>query len=275
MIFYPRYPAHYLGKTLHLTMEEDGAYTRLLDWMYMNNAKSIPKQSVLQIARASKPREKRAVTSVLAQFFFETETGYENERVSSEVDKNANRAETARNNGLRGGRPRKQKPSGFSAGSEKPPPDNPEGKPDAKQTESSRKTTQTQTQKGVGESTVSVEMCETSARAVEASASLRKLGMRDVMPTRPELLALLEAGATLAQLTDTARELTEKRGEAPKLGYLAATLQGRARDVAAAGAAGVALTVVPGSGPRGAESSCDRVERLAQALDRREGGSDG
>lgn len=51
MNYYPRYPAHYQTKTLHLTMEQDGAYTRLLDWYYANE-RPIPHAQRHAIARA-------------------------------------------------------------------------------------------------------------------------------------------------------------------------------------------------------------------------------
>src|SRR5690606_8792024 len=137
--YYPRYPAHYVSKTLHLTMEQDGAYTRLMDWMYMNNATAIPAERVFVIARASKPSEKRAVKAVLAEFFSETETGYENERVSAEIERAAPRVNAARNNGLRGGRPKKAKPTGFPDGDEN---GNPPGFHGETQEEPSAKATQ-------------------------------------------------------------------------------------------------------------------------------------
>jgi hypothetical protein len=100
--------------------------------------------------------------------------------------------------------------------------------------------------------------------AVEASVALRELGMLDVTPSRPDLLELLDAGATLAQLTDTAAELRDRRGRVPSLPYLASTLKGRAADFAAAGA------VVPMNGAPRHESHAERAERLLREAEARE-----
>ncbi|AUD03456.1 DUF1376 domain-containing protein [Spirosoma pollinicola] len=32
--WYPRYPGDYARKTAHLSLTEDGAYTKLMDWYY-------------------------------------------------------------------------------------------------------------------------------------------------------------------------------------------------------------------------------------------------
>ncbi|WP_333676774.1 hypothetical protein [Dyella sp.] len=117
------------------------------------------------------------------------------------------------------------------------------------------------------------EHTDASARAVvEACKVLRKLGMLDVQPQRPELLDLVGRGCTVEQMALTAAELalksanffndtdlhpellelfasgatqaqmlmtqeqyTRLRNCVPKLPYLAATLIGRAKDAARLG----------------------------------------
>lgn len=117
------------------------------------------------------------------------------------------------------------------------------------------------------------EHADASARAVvEACKVLRKLGMFDVQPQRPELFDLVGRGCTVEQMALTASELalkaanflndtemhpellelfasgatqqqmlltfeqyTHLRNCAPKLPYLAATLIGRAKDAARLG----------------------------------------
>lgn len=115
MNFYPRYPAHYVAKTLHLTMEQDGAYSRLLDWCYMNE-RAVPHAQRYSIARATKTSEKRAVDAVLNEFFERTENEWENDRVSDEIEKAAPRLAAAKANGRKGGRPRKHHPNENPAG---------------------------------------------------------------------------------------------------------------------------------------------------------------
>jgi hypothetical protein len=68
---------------------------------------------------------------------------------------------------------------------------------------------------------------------IAMAKALRDLGMKDVSPSRMELLQLVAAGATIEQAVDTARELQNRpkaHGQLPNLNYLAATLMGRAAD---------------------------------------------
>ena len=115
MNFYPRYPAHYVAKTLHLTMEQDGAYSRLLDWCYMNE-RPVPHAQRYAIARASKPSEKRAVDAVLSEFFSRSENEWQNDRVTAEIVEADLRISAAKANGRKGGRPRKDAEDGNPTG---------------------------------------------------------------------------------------------------------------------------------------------------------------
>lgn len=112
MNYYSRYPGHYLAATVHLTMEQDGAYNRLLDWCYSNES-GIPHDKRYSIGRAQKTSEKRAINDVLSEFFFLEKDVWIQNRVVEEIEKSSPRIEAARNNGLRGGRPRKEKPAGL------------------------------------------------------------------------------------------------------------------------------------------------------------------
>lgn len=131
MNFYPRYPAHYVAKTLHLTMEQDGAYTRLLDWCYMNE-RPVPNGQRYAIARATKPSEKRAVDDVLSEFFSRVENEWENDRVSSEIAEAAPRIASAKANGRKGGRPKKAPDPGTPPGGAEKPSGKPGGIPSSK-----------------------------------------------------------------------------------------------------------------------------------------------
>lgn len=64
----------HLMRTLHLTMSEEGAYRRLLDWW--NDKKApIPNESAFRIARAMTQKERTDVESVLCQFFTQNNDG--------------------------------------------------------------------------------------------------------------------------------------------------------------------------------------------------------
>lgn len=113
MNYYPRYVADYTAKTIHLSMEQDGAYTRLLDWSYANE-RPIPHDRRYTIARAMKASERKAVDDMLAEFFTRTDEGWVNQRAVKELIAAAPKIEAARRNGKLGGRPPKEKPTGFS-----------------------------------------------------------------------------------------------------------------------------------------------------------------
>lgn len=114
MNYYPRYPSHYLAATVDLTMEQDGAYTRLLDWYYSREC-AIPDNKRYVIGRAIVRKERAAIDYVLATFFNkDLALGvWTHDRVESELGKAAPKIEAARENGKRGGRPSKKEPSGF------------------------------------------------------------------------------------------------------------------------------------------------------------------
>ena len=125
MDYYRRYVADYLSKTVSLSMAEDGAYGRMLDWYYANE-KPLPPDldRVFAITRARTPAEKKAVAAVLHEHFELRRDGYHNRRADSElgvaVPKIEKMREVARENGKKGGR----KPGtkiGTEIGSDKEP----------------------------------------------------------------------------------------------------------------------------------------------------------
>ncbi len=116
--YYPRYPAHYIAKTMHLTMEQDGAYNRLLDWYYLNE-RPIPNGARYAITRAMTASERKSVDSVLAEFFTNEGDAWSNDRTEGEIATAQPKIAAAKANGKKGGRPRKnpagstEKPTGF------------------------------------------------------------------------------------------------------------------------------------------------------------------
>lgn len=109
---------------------------------------------------------------------------------------------------------------------------------------------------------------EQEQRALEAAIALRALGMLDVTPTRAELHTLIAAGATLAQLTDAAEELTaKKKGAPPSLPYLAATLLGRAADLQRGTHHGSTATTGGRASPKSATARAEAARRAGDARD--------
>lgn len=116
MNYWPRYVGDIQRKTGHLSCAEMGAYDRLLDHVYATE-EPLPSDidACCRIARAMEKSEKKAVESVLRQFFNLRDDGYHNNRAAEEIEKDAPRRASAKENGRLGGRPKRtqQKPSGF------------------------------------------------------------------------------------------------------------------------------------------------------------------
>ncbi len=118
MKFYKRFPGDITVKTGHLTLAEFGAYDRLLDHYYATE-QPIPANRAYGICRAQSRDDRAAVDGVLTEFFELTEAGWVQGRAEEVIAEALPRIEAARENGKKGGRPRKpvateQKPAGFS-----------------------------------------------------------------------------------------------------------------------------------------------------------------
>lgn len=110
--FYPHHIGDYLTATAHLTWQEDCAYRRLLD-VYYSREQALPAEvaQACRLVRAQSKDERKAVETVLAEFFTLTDAGWTHARCEAEIVKASEAAERARVNGKKGGRPPKQKPT--------------------------------------------------------------------------------------------------------------------------------------------------------------------
>jgi uncharacterized protein YdaU (DUF1376 family) len=118
--YYERHLGDYAKDTGHLSMLEHGAYTLLLD-RYYGTERGIPADDAYRQARAKTQAERAAVDAVLREFFTLTDGCWVKTRVEQEIAKAQKRIGSARENGLKGGRPPKetqQEPSGFPVGSD-------------------------------------------------------------------------------------------------------------------------------------------------------------
>ena len=96
----------YASHTRHLSLMEDLAYRRMLDSYYLHE-KPLPEDAV-QVARLIGMRENVAeVEQVLADFFELTAEGWSHSRADREIAEFSRFVEKQRENGKRGGRPRK------------------------------------------------------------------------------------------------------------------------------------------------------------------------
>lgn len=106
MNYYKRFPGDYLRDTVHLTMLQDGAYTRLLDWCYANE-KPLPaeKPALYRIARSQSASERAAVDVILTSFFTLAAEGWTQVRAEQTIAAHKEVAKVHRDNGRKGGRP--------------------------------------------------------------------------------------------------------------------------------------------------------------------------
>ena len=111
MYKYLHHISDFVVDTTHLTPIEECFYRRAIDFYYLNE-KPLPKetQSVFRRLRATTKEEKDAVLNVLQDFFFEQEDGFHNKRCDAEIAEYQQNASKSRENGKKGGRPRKNKP---------------------------------------------------------------------------------------------------------------------------------------------------------------------
>jgi uncharacterized protein YdaU (DUF1376 family) len=94
----------YIKHTMHLTVEEDITYRRLLD-MYYDTESPIPTDIQWVSRRLRMPAN--FVESVLDEFFQLTEDGYRNYRADAEIAEYHTYIDKQRSNGKLGGRPKK------------------------------------------------------------------------------------------------------------------------------------------------------------------------
>lgn len=114
MNFYKRFIGDIQAKTGNLSLAEFGAYDRLLDHYY-STEEAIPLDADerYRICRAMSEEERRAVDKVITKFFQETPAGYVQSKAEEVISAALPLIEAARENGKKGGRPRKE-PAGFS-----------------------------------------------------------------------------------------------------------------------------------------------------------------
>jgi uncharacterized protein YdaU (DUF1376 family) len=106
MHYYQFHIADFALHTTHLTLEEEAVYRRLLDFYY-DTEKPIPKETSRVIRRLRLIDYSNIVESVLVEFFILQDDGWHNLRADEEIKSYQSKADIARENGKKGGRPKK------------------------------------------------------------------------------------------------------------------------------------------------------------------------
>lgn len=97
MNFYKHHLGDYAAATSHLSWDEDCAYRRLLDQYYKREAPLPPDlKDVCRLARAATPAQRRAVETVLGEFFALLGDGWHQKRCDEEIGQASAQADTNR-----------------------------------------------------------------------------------------------------------------------------------------------------------------------------------
>lgn len=246
MNYYERHLGDYARDTAHLSLIEHGVYTLLLDRYYATE-QPIPEDQAHRVARARSREEKAAVDAVLDEFFTLLDGAYHNRRCDEEIDKLQARFEAKRENGKKGGRPKKnagsdnrtetqEKPTGFDSDNR----------------------TETETKAHQAPSTIQKQkqvlgtLTDLEGRALDpphdpppdddppppdataagrACLAMRRGGLTRTNPADPRLLAAIAEGATDAMWQATAAEAAGHDPPKP-VAWVIATVRGRIADAA-------------------------------------------
>jgi uncharacterized protein YdaU (DUF1376 family) len=136
MNYYKRHIGDYMKATAHLSLLEHGVYNRLLD-VYYTRESGIPEDQAARLVSARSKDELAALKIVLAEFFFEVDGVWMNNRCEEEIEAQNARAEKNREVGKKGGRPPKTEtqtvsennPNGFQTETQTVSENNPSHKP--------------------------------------------------------------------------------------------------------------------------------------------------
>lgn len=239
MNFYKRHIGDYIKDAGHLSLLEHGVYCRLLDVYYTREA-GIPDDKAARLIGARGKDEQQALQNVLDEFFTLVDGHWIQDRCEREIQVANAKAVKNRENGSKGGRPKKKEtesqteenPNGLLVGNHVGSKNNLSQTPDTRhQTPDTRLEVNTalSTSTGVGPGN------SKSARPSpgEISKAMRAKGVMS-QPDDPRILALVEQGVSVGTVTaacDAAR--SAKPNESIGVGYVVAILKRWSEEAAA------------------------------------------
>jgi uncharacterized protein YdaU (DUF1376 family) len=97
MNYYPHHIGDFTRDTAHLSMLEEGAYRRMID-VYYGSEKPLPAESgkLYRLVRAQSSSERKAVDTVLGEFFEKRDDGWHQKRCDEEICKAHEKSQKAR-----------------------------------------------------------------------------------------------------------------------------------------------------------------------------------
>jgi len=265
MNYYEHHLGDYAAATAHLSWDEDMAYTRLIR-AYYHHEKPIPadQREACRLARATTPAQRRAVDTVLREFFELHDDGWHQKRCDEEIERyqdkqtKAKRSAEARWNAKR---------SECERISDR----NANASADAMRTHSEgnaprHQTPDTKPLPSVGVAREPARESPEPTLSGQACRLMREAGVQRVNPSDPKLAQLLSQGVTPQQLGDLAAELRETKPDAHQP-YVLAAMQGRLRDAAAMPQHPPGTAQRAGQRPGSAYG--DEIDRISAAIDGR------
>lgn len=248
MNYYERHLGDYTRDTAHLSLLEHGVYTILLDRYYITE-QGIPDAMKYRLARARTRAERAAVDIVLQEFFTLQEGNWVNHRAEEEIEKARKKIGVARENGGKGGRPRKETKLESETQPEQNPTETqtkPNRNPDVNQNETKTKAHQTTDTNIKEKPSLSFGLKESVPEKTkhnltgnldafvekpsDISLVFRNHGITSD-PQNPKLMALADHRiriSTVAAACQLARD--RKPGERIPAGYVVAILEGWMRE---------------------------------------------
>lgn len=229
MNFYKRYIGDIQRDTGHLSCAEMGVYDRLLDHYYATES-ALPNDidACCRIARAMTKDERKAVLSILNQFFRLIDGEYEQGRAEKEIVEAQPAMVSARLNGIKGGRPKKdksktqQKPNGFS-----------NNNPSVTQHETSPEPEPykpNELSKSVEDSNLVEPGKLNPTHSWIVCKALTEINLPPFNSSNPKFTALVDAGATVEEFVNTAKEIKSKDPSKFNFDYLIGTITRRRQD---------------------------------------------
>lgn len=260
MNYYERHIGDYLKDTAHLTLLEHGVYTRLLD-VYYTREDGIPEADAGRLVGARLPAEKQALRSVLSEFFALRDGLWRQRRADAEIErlqcKRAKASASARARWAQGERNakahaddmrthmRSHSERNANAMHARPSPVTNHQSPNTAKTRTatspevarvgqtqsspdSRKPPDPDGGTGAAPAPTPPPAAPPSA-AASACMAMRAAGIADANPGHPDLLALLDAGATEAEFVGAA---TTAAGRGKGFAYAVGMLRQQRTDAA-------------------------------------------
>lgn len=271
MNYYERHIGDYLKDTSHLSLLEHGVYTRLLD-VYYTREGPIPAVDAARLIGARTREERSALASVLAEFFQLVGDQHGQDRCDREIARFQDKRGKAKASAeARWGAQRSQSDGNANAHAN--------ASADAMRTHSEGNATREHTgtrpparpqspvtrpnnqEKGRATASEVARVPDTEGDkptpAGLACKAMRQAGLQAVNPGDPRLIALLEQGATVEELSGVAAEAVEK---AKGFAWVLAVVQSRRTEAAA-------IVLAPAVSPPSASTvPSDDAERTAEYL---------